>query len=57
MTNFKKKAIQITAETVASELNCSLIEAITKMQGTAARQGKEELLEDLIEFKRGLITL
>lgn len=57
MTKFKKQAIQMTAETVATELNCTLIEAVTKMQGTAAKQGKLEVLDDLIEFKRELINL
>lgn len=57
MTKFKREAIQMTAETVAAELNCTVLEAVTKMQGTAAKQGNESLLEDLIEFKRGLIGL
>ena len=57
MNKFKKEAIQLTAETVAAELNCTLIEAVTKMQGTAAKQGNEDVLQDLIDFKRGLINL
>lgn len=57
MTKFKKEAIRMTAEAVAAELNCTLIEAVTKMQGTAAKDKNEALLEDLIEYKRGLINL
>ena len=55
MDQFKKDAIQATVEAVAAELGCTMIEACTKIQGTAARQGNEALLQDLIDFKRGLI--
>lgn len=57
MNNFKREAIKTTAEFVAAELGCSLLDAVTKMQGTAARDGNEAMLDDLIEFKRELIGL
>ncbi len=55
MNNFKKQAIHEAVRAVAAELNCTLIEACTKMQATAARQGKEELLDDLCAYKNDLI--
>jgi len=55
MNKFKKQAIELAAQYVMSELNCTMIEAITKMQAKAAREKKEEILESLIEFKRELI--
>ena len=57
MNQFKKDAIKMTVEAVAAELNCTMLEACTKMQATAARQGKEDLLQDLIDYKRTLIEL
>lgn len=57
MNTFKREAIKTTAEFVAAELGCSLLDAVTKMQGTAARDGNEAMLDDLIEFKRELIGL
>jgi hypothetical protein len=56
MNEFKKQAIKEAAQYVMNELNCTLIEAITKMQGTAAKKNQEEVLESLIEFKRELIA-
>ncbi len=55
MTKFKMQAINEAVSAVAAELNCTLIEAATKMQATAARQGKDELLDDLCEYKNALI--
>lgn len=56
MNDFKREAIQQVAIAVRDELGCSLMEAVTKMQGTAARQGKEELLSDLCDYKSELIA-
>jgi len=55
MNSFKKESIQAVAQIVAEELGCTLLEAVTKMQGSAARKNNESMLEDLIEFKRSLI--
>lgn len=55
MTKFKKQAIHLAVQAVAAELDCTLIEACTKMQATAARQNKDELLDDLCAYKNSLI--
>lgn len=55
MTKFKYNAIEETALYVKGELGCSLLEAVTKLQATAARNGNEELLSDLCEYKNILI--
>ncbi|CAM0014739.1 hypothetical protein VPHK453_0093 [Vibrio phage K453] len=55
MDNFKNTAIKTIAEQVSKELGCSLIEAVSKMQGTCVKNGNEEMLEDLISFKNELI--
>ena len=56
MTNFKNDSIKTVATQVSLELNCSLIEAVTKMQGTCAKNGNEEMLGDLIDYKSTLIA-
>lgn len=56
MTNFKNESIKDTAAYVMAELNCTEIEAVSKMQATAAKNGNEELLEDLCEYKSQLIS-
>lgn len=55
MNSFKRESIQQVVIMVRDELGCSLLEAVTKMQATAAKQGKEELLSDLCEYKNELI--
>jgi hypothetical protein len=56
MNDFKREAIQEVVIAVRDEIGCSLMEAVTKMQATAAKQGKEELLSDLCEYKSELIA-
>lgn len=56
MTNFKNESIKDTAAYVMAELNCSEIEAVSKLQATAARNNNEELLEDLCEYKSHLVS-
>jgi len=57
MNEFKRDSITQVVIAVRDELGCSLLEAVTKMQATtAARQGKEELLSDLCDYKSELIA-
>lgn len=56
MTNFKNESIKDTAAYVMAELNCTEIEAVSKIQATAALNNNEELLEDLCEYKSQLIS-
>lgn len=56
MINFKNESIKDTAAYVMAELNCTEIEAVSKMQATAAKNGNEELLSDLCEYKSQLIS-
>jgi len=55
MNNFKNQSIQAVAQQVADELNCSLLDAVSKMQGTCVKNGNDSMLEDLITFKNTLI--
>jgi hypothetical protein len=56
MSNFKNVSIKDTAGYVMAELNCTEIEAVSKLQAVAARNHNEELLEDLCEYKNTLIS-
>jgi hypothetical protein len=53
----KLEAIAITVKSVAKELNCSIIEAASKMQAQCVKSGKVDLLDDLIEYKSALIEV
>ena len=55
MKQFKNESIETIASTVAIQLNCSLLDAVSKMQGQCVKNGNEQLLEDLIEYKSTLI--
>lgn len=52
--NLKAAAIIDQVSYVSNELGCSLIEAATKIQSAAAKQGKEEIIEALHAYKMQL---
>lgn len=51
----KLEIVRSVVTLVAKELNCSLIEAATKMQAQCVKSGKLDQLDSLIEFKQNLI--
>lgn len=44
-----------TVKTVADNLNCDMIQAASKMQGQAAKNGNEAMIDELHKFKMKLI--
>ncbi len=52
---FKNEALELVVESVAKEIGCSTIEAISKMQAQCVTSGNDELLEDLCAYKSSLI--
>ena len=51
----KLNAVKQAANAVKKEIGCTLLEAVTKMQATAAKNKNEEILEALCEFKSELV--
>jgi len=56
MTNIKRTNIKKAVSDVMTELNCSLIDAVSKMQIMYLRQRESQKLRDLCEFKFEVIT-
>ncbi len=56
MENFKKDSIELIASGLALQIGCTLIEAVTKMQATAARNSNDGMLSDLCDYKSTLIA-
>ena len=52
---FKRKSLASAVAVVSRKLGCGDLEAVSKMQATAARNGNESLLEDLCAYKNILI--
>lgn len=53
----KLDAIKQVVSKVANELNIDLIEAASKMQATALKNGNEELIKNLHDFKMNELGL
>lgn len=57
MEEFKNSCIKDVISCLMRKLECSELEAVTKLQGTAAKKGNEILLGDLCKYKSDIIGL